>query len=536
MSLAEALPTSVRPRVPRPSKRDIVAGVSVALVLLPQSIAYAVLAGMPPAAGLAAAVVATTAAAPFVSSPYLQTGPVAITALLTFGALASLARPGDPEYIALAALLALLVGAVRLVIGASSTGVIAYLMSQPVLAGFMPAAAIVISESQLPAVLGVDVDGRGPSAILPALVDVGAWDLHAVGLAVLSAVVMVTTRRLHPLFPSVLAAVLVGLVAAIATGFDGALIGEIPAAVPTITLDLPWSQAPHLLVGAVVIALVGFAEASAISRTFARETRTRWNADREFVSQGVANLATGLVGAFPVGGSFSRSAVARSAGARTAWSGAISGVVVLGAMPFVGVVERLPSAVLAAIIIAAVAKLADPRELWGLRTLSRQQFSIGAITFVLSLALAPQIQYGVLIGVVLSVGAHLRRELSVATPSWLEGDTLHVRPLGVLFFGSGHRLNEQVDDLIAEHQEVTRVVLHMDRLGRVDVTGAMELQHVLDDVHEQGLAISIVDLTPTGKSIVGRVLCGEKYGVDLAEPPATMAMPGQLGGRDGHRP
>ncbi len=536
MSLSEALSPTVRPRIPRPTKGDAVAGASVALVLVPQSIAYAVLAGMPPAAGLAAAVAATTVAAPFVSSPYLQTGPVAITAMLTFGALASLARPGDPEYVALAALLALLVGIVRLAIGASRAGVIAYLMSQPVLAGFMPAAAIVIAVSQLPAALGIAVDGRGPATILPALVDVGAWDLHTLGLAAASAAVMVTTRRLHPLFPSVLAAIVIGLVGAIATGYDGALVGDIPGGLPRIVLDLPWAQTPHLVVGAVVIALVGFAEASAISRTFARETRTRWDADREFVSQGVANIATGLVGTFPVGGSFSRSAVARRAGASTAWSGAFTGLVVLAAMPLIGAVERLPTAVLAAVIIVAVAKLIDPRELLRLRTLSRQQFTIGAITFALALALAPQIQYGVVIGVLLSVGAHLRRELSVATPSWLEGDTLHVRPLGVLFFGSGHQLSEQMDNLIADHQEVTRVVLHMDRLGRVDVTGAMELQQLLDEVHDQGLDTSIVDLTPTGRSIIGRVLCGDEYGVDLEEPPATMAMPGQLGGRTGRRP
>ena len=536
MSLRTALPPSVRPRVPRPSRQDVVAGVSVALVLLPQSIAYAVLAGMPAAAGLAAAVVATTAAAPFVSSPYLQTGPVAITALLTFGALHTLAPSGTAAYVALAALLALLVGVLRLVIGATGNGVIAYLMSHPVLAGFTPAAAIVIMVSQLPAVLGVEVDGRGPSTILPALLDVGAWDLHAAGLAVLAAVVLLATQRLHRLFPAILSAAVVGVVAAVATDFDGALVGEIPVGVPTLVLDLPWSQAPNLLVGALVIALVGFAEASAISRTFARETRTRWDADREFVSQGVANLATGLVGAFPVGGSFSRSALARSAGARTAWSGAVTGLVVLAAMPLVGAFERLPSAVLGAIIIAAVARLADPRELWSYRTLSRQQFTIGAITFVLSLAFAPQIQYGVLIGVVLAIGAHLRRELSVATPSWVEGATLHVRPLGVLFFGSGHRLNAQVDNLIADHDEVTSLVLHMDRLGRIDITGAMELQHVLDEAHEQGLDVAVVDLTPTGKSIVDRVMSGDRYGVDLTAPPATAVMPGVLGGRSGDRP
>ena len=160
MTAAEADAAPWRPSLPRPTGRDALAGLSVALVLVPQSLAYAVLAGMPPAAGLAVGAVATLAAAPFVSSPYLQTGPVAITALLTFGGLAGIADPATPTYVGLAALLALLVGIVRLVIGATRAGALAYLMSQPVLAGFTPAAALVIAISQLPDMLGVEADGQ----------------------------------------------------------------------------------------------------------------------------------------------------------------------------------------------------------------------------------------------------------------------------------------------------------------------------------------------------------------------------------------
>ena len=518
----------LRPRLPRPTSRDVVAGLSVALVLLPQAVAYAVLAGMPPVTGLVVGSVATVAAVPFASSPFLQTGPVAITGLLVFGALSPLAEVASAEYVGLAAVLALMVGVVRLAIGATRTGGIAYLMSQPVMAGFVPAAAVVIAVSQAPALLGVAVDGRGPATILPALVDPGAWDLHALAIGLLVVAVMTFGRRAGALFPHVLVAVGVGLGVALLTGFDGDVVGEMPAMLPGLVLDLPYQRAPELLVSALVIALVGFAEVAAIARTFARRSRTRWDADREFVSQGVANVAVGLVGGFPVGGSFSRSAVAHGAGARTAWTGAFAGLVLLAATPLVVLFEQLPSAVLAGVIVAAVAKLMRPTELLELRRLSRQQFAVALVTFVLTLVIAPQIQYAVLVGVLLSIGAHLRRELSIAAPSWVSDDVLHVRPVGVLFFGSAHRLGDQVEDCLADHPEVGHVTVHLDRLGRVDVTGAQSLRQVLDDLHEQGTTTSVVDLSPTGAKIVQRVLSDPAYGVDAGSRAVDLPMPGQL--------
>lgn len=503
------------PSLPRPEGRDVVAGFSVALVLVPQSLAYAVLAGMPPAVGLTVGAVATIAAAPFVSSPYLQTGPVAITALLTFGGLAGLAEPASAPYLALAALLALMVGVLRLVIAVARAGSLAYLMSQPVLAGFTPAAALVIAISQLPEMLGMPAVGRGPVRIVPALLDVTAWDVTAMGFAALTVAVMLGARRVHRLFPAVLAAVVVGLVVARAVGFDGAVVGRIPGELPRLQFALPWSRLPDLLVPAVVIALVGFAEPAAIARTYAQETRSRWDADREFVSQGVANVASGVFGGFPVGGSFSRSAISRQAGARTGWSGAFTGLLVLLSLPVVGVFEGLPAAVLAAVIFASVLGLVRLAELRRLRRWSRQQFFIATTTFVLTLVLAPQIQIAIIVGVLLSVVAHLRRELELTAPHWVDRDALHLRPLGVLYFGSAHRLEDQVTDLLSDHPDVTRLVIHMDRLGRVDVTGALALRSLVEGLHGIGVATVVADLTPTSHKIVDRVLSDAEHDVEL---------------------
>lgn len=507
-------------RLGRPATGDLVAGLSVALVLIPQSVAYAVLAGMRPAQGLIVAAVATIAAAPFASSPWLQTGPVAITALLTFGALSTMAMPGTNQYVALGALLALLVGAIRIAIGLARAGALAYFMSQPVLAGFTPAAAIVIAASQLPAALGVERgDGGLVRGALMAVAQVGAWNPTAIVLSVLAIVVVVAARWIHPLVPGVLIVVVGALVYVAVAGYDGAVVGPIPDVVPIPSLALPWSAAGSLLVAAAVIALIGFAEASAIARVFAAETRTRWDADREFVSQGVANVAAGVFGGFPAGGSFSRSALNRAAGARTVWSGAITGVAVLAFLPLAGLLEALPMAVLAAIIIAAVAKLADIRPLLRLRTLSRMQFGIAAGTFVLTIVLAPRIQWAVVLGVLAAVVAHLRRELMIDVSVWTEDTTLHLRPHGVLYFGSANALENRFLALLHEHPDVDHLVVHFDSLGRVDVTGAMVIRGLCERAAGAGVRTTLTDFTPPSRKIVSRVLAGCPQ-ARLEDPPA----------------
>lgn len=478
----------------------------MALVLIPQSLAYAELAGLPPYYGLYAAMLPPIAAAFFASSPYLQTGPVAMTSLLTFGALAPLAVPGGAEYVGLAALLALIVGAARLAIGTVRIGWIAYLMSHPVLVGFTAAAALLIAGSQLPTVLGAAApDGDLVGRAIWSLLHPGAWGIEETALAVVTVGLVIGGRRIHPLFPGVFAAVLIGLGYSVVTGYTGSTIGAIPAGLPPFSLALEWPAVPDLLVPGGVIALVGFAEAAAISRTFATQERREWSPDREFVSQGVANLASGFSGGFPVGGSFSRSSVNRIAGARTRWSGAVTGLTVLAFLPVAGVVAQLPRAVLGAIVIAAVVKLLDPRPLVKPLQHSYPQTAIAWTTFVLTIALAPRIERAVVIGIAFTVFVHLWRELPVLVKSKYDDGVLQIEPQGVLFFASAPGLNQALVRLLAAHPDAERLVIDLSHLGRVDYPGALALQQVVSDAENAGLEVSFGDIPDHARRILRRV-------------------------------
>ena len=295
---------------PRPSPKDVIAGVGVALILIPQSMAYAELAGLPARHGLFAAALGPLAAAFFASSPYLQTGPVALTALLTLGALVPVAVPGSAEYVGFAALLALVVGIVRVLVGALRGGWVSYLMSRPMLDGFASGAAILIVCSQLPGAFSVDASGDGVlSRALWAIRHPSDWEQGSSLLAMLTLLIVIGARRLNPLVPGVLIATVVGLSFSLATDYGGPRLGDVDAGLPDLSLALPWASLPALVLPGIVIALVGFAEAASISRIYATKERMRWNPDQEFIGQGAANIAAGLFGGFPVGGSFSRSSL-----------------------------------------------------------------------------------------------------------------------------------------------------------------------------------------------------------------------------------
>jgi sulfate permease, SulP family len=486
---------------------DLVAGVTVALVLVPQSLAYAQLAGMPAYRGLYAAALPPLAAALIASSPHLQTGPVALTSLLTFGALASLAPPGSDEYVALGILLALLVGVVRVLVGLLRAGVVAYLISQPMLLGFVPAAAILIVAAQLPAVLGTSPEGDGIlERAFRTIGDPASWDGASVVLGVGTVVLMIAGRSVHRLFPATLVAVVFAIAFSRITDYDGSTVGPIPAGLPPFSLEFEWQELPVLVVPAAIIALVGFVEPSSIARTFAARDRRRWDANREFESQGVANIAAAVSGGFPVGGSFSRSALNRLSGARTRLSGAITGLAVLVFLPFSDVLSPLPTAVLGGIVIGAVLGLIRPLPVLRLAAISRPQFLVAGTTFVLTLALAPHVEWAVIAGIALAVGVHLWRELSLEVPSWVEDDALHMRPRGVLWFGAAARLEDRFLQLVADHRGIGQLVVHLDGLGRIDTSGALALRVLLHQAREAGLEIEIVDVRPRWRKLVARVI------------------------------
>ncbi len=499
---------------------DVVAGISVALLLIPQSMAYAGIAGLPAVHGLYAAMLPPIVAAFFVSSPYLQTGPVAMTAILSFGALSALATPMTPDYIGLAALLAIVVGVTRVLTGVLRVGFVAYLMSQPVLMGFTSAAAVLIIASQVPTALGVSgVDGTLLGGAAEAVFRPGGWSPTAILLAVGTMAVVSGGRKIHPVFPGVLVAVMLGTVYSGATGYEGAVLGSVPAGIPPFTLRLPWDQLRHLIVPGIVISLVGFAEPAAIARTMATKRREVWVADREFVSQGMANLAAGLTGGFPVGGSFSRTMVNVSAGGQSRWAGVVTGVAVLVFLPFAGVLSALPRAVLAGIVIAAVSQLVNLRSLVTLAKTSRGQAMVGAATFVLTLVLAPRIDLAVLLGIGFGIAVHLWRERRIQVLQRMDGDTLWLEVAGVLYFGSAARLEDRLEAELAAHPEATGLVLDLRRVGRIDYTSAAVIQRVATDIEEAGMTVRVIAAgPPQGLVLLERLLGPDSRWLESGEP------------------
>ncbi|MDH4118618.1 MAG: SulP family inorganic anion transporter [Acidimicrobiia bacterium] len=489
----------------RISPGDLIAGLSVALVAIPQALAYADLAGMPPGLGLVAAALPPIAAAFLASSRYLQTGPVALTGLLTFSALASLGlEPKSEDWIRAASLLALMVGVIRLALGLLGAGAIAYLLSQPVLTGFTAAASIIIIASQLPTAVGAETTSDGlfgrafESFTVP-------WHSQAVMVAVITAVIILGVRRIHRLIPGVLLAGVIAIILG-AAGIGGQPIGEVTASLPTLNLGFDWASLPILLVPAAVVALVGFAEPASIARTYAAMDRTSWSADREFLAQGAANITAGFTGAFPVGGSFSRTGVARMAGATSRWAGGIAGLIVLGFLPFARILEDLPKAFLAAVVIIGVAPLVRPDRILTVGRSSRPQGLVALITFVGTLALNPRIDLGITVGIAAAVLIHLWRELHLQVGRDFEGETVILRPKGVLFFASTPEMEDRLVKLIAQHPEASRVVIDLSGLGRIDYTGAVALRALCEDTTAAGLEVSLRGVPPQSTRLVNAVL------------------------------
>ena len=502
----------------RPSTGDLIAGVSVALVAIPQSLAYAELAGLPAQVGLYASALPSLLAAVFVSSRYLQTGPVALTSLLTFGALSSLAVTESPEYVALAGLLALLVGAFRVLLGLVRLGSVAYLLSEPVLTGFTTGAAILILSSQLPRVFDLEPDGA--SVLIratQALASPGDWSWTAVAFAAGTIVAIVGGRRLHRLFPGVLVAVVAGVIISSMTDYSGSIVGELDGGFVTLAFDFPWSKTPELVVAALAIALVGFAEPASIARTFAAEERQPWDANKEMVSQGVANLTAGVSGAFPVGGSFSRSSLNRMAGATSPWSGAVTGLIVLLALPLTPLLEKLPGAILGAIVLVAVFKLIKIDDLVTLFYQSLPQAVVGVGTLAATLAFAPRVERGVMVGVGLAVAVHLYRELTVTIESSRHDDVLTVAPQGVLWFATVPQIDRLIRAKIAEHPDIDDVIIDFSGVGRLDYSGAVALKRLVAELAAADTRVELANIKPGAAQAANVHLRDDPLGADQAE-------------------
>ena len=386
-------------------RADLLAGLTVAIVAVPQGLAYAQLAGLPPHLGLYAAFIPTVIAALWGSCAQLSTGPVALTSLLVAASLTPVLPAGAPGYLGLAVVLALLSGLLQGAAGLLRAGRIVERMPEAVVLGFVNAAALMIAASQLPALFGV-AGPREPNLLRTAIaLRDGLSGLHVsttlFGVSSLAA--MWWLRRVNPRWPGALLALVAGIAVSRLIDFEGRggrTIGDLPAGLPSFTLP-PGDLGLYvvLLPAALTIALVSFVEVLSSSKAISAKTGREWDIDRELVGQGLAKIAAAFSGAFPVSGSFSRSALNYTSRAKTPLASILCGLLVGVALLFAtGVLYHLPRAVLSAVIVLAVISLFTPGQMLALWRHAPRDGLVATITFAATLVTAPRIHYGLLGG------------------------------------------------------------------------------------------------------------------------------------------
>jgi high affinity sulfate transporter 1 len=384
--------------------RDLVAAIVLSALLVPQGMAYAELAGLPAITGLYTTVVCLVAYAVFGSSRYLVLGPDSSLGPIIAAIILPLAAGSSEQAVALAGMLALIVGAIAITAGVARLGFIADLLSQPVRIGYMAGLAATILASQLPTLFGFDVDGGNLIDDLVAFVrglDQTVLPALAIGLTALA--IILGLRRIAPRVPSILVAVVVTIILSAvldlaAMGVD--IVGDLPQGFPLPSFPaIDPSDLPLLIGGAIGITLVAVGDTISVSSGFAARQGLEVDGNQEIIGIGAANVAAGLFSGFPVSTSSSRTAVAEKAGARSQLTGVAAAALVLGMLVFVpGLVASLPMPVLAAIIIVASIGLLDVAGLRRLWIVRRSEFATALVTFA-GVALI-----GVLEGIVIAVG------------------------------------------------------------------------------------------------------------------------------------
>ncbi|MEZ5033159.1 MAG: solute carrier family 26 protein [Saprospiraceae bacterium] len=503
---------------------DLSAGLTVGVMLIPQGMAYAMIAGLPPVYGLYASTIPLILYALLGTSRQLAVGPVAMVSLLTAAGVATLAEPGSDTYIALAIALALMVGIIQFLLGAFRLGFLVNFLSHPVVSGFTSAAALIIGFSQLKHLLGIPLPkgGHVHEILLAAVRQIDQVHLPTFLLGAGGILVILVARRIDRRIPAPLLAVLLGILAVTILGLDQLgvrIVGEIPVGLPSLSLPaLNGSVIQSLLATALAISLVSFMESIAVAKAIQSRHRVdELDPNQELIALGAANIGGAFFQSYPVTGGFSRTAVNDQAGARSGLASIISaGLILLTLLFLTPLFHNLPNAILAAVIMVAVFGLIDYKEVIHLWHTDRSDLWMLAVTFVATLALG--IEEGILIGVVLSLGLVIYRTSRphIATLGRVPGsdfyrnverfDHLEIRPDililrldAQLYFANLNYCKDQIRRQVREKGPALRcLVLNAESISHIDSSAAQMLHDLIRDLRGQGLTIMM-------NSIIGPV-------------------------------
>jgi len=521
--LARWLPFLAWPRPDRATLRgEVLAGLTVAMFVIPQGVAYAALAGMPLVTGIYASFIPALIGVLFSASARLSVGPTALTSLLIGASLAPLAISGSAEWVSLAAWLALMSGVIQLVMGAGRLGWLLKLVNSPVLIGFTQGAAVLIVVSQLPALSGFT--GRPMAQWLSG--PPPDWIALAFGLGTMALLWLAKLR--WPRLPAAMVVVVLGALASAAIGYalrGGAVVGALPTGLPAPYWpgSISLQTFGTLLLPAMMITLVSFLETASSAKIDNGRAGKLWNENQDLIGQGLAKIASALSGAFATSSSFSRSAINLYAGAKTGWATIVCVVLVgfalLWLMPLL---YHVPQAVLAGLVVTAILGLVRPAAFVNLWRVSRIEGATAFATFALTIATAPAIYWGVLAGLAMSLSHYMYRHLHPRIIEvglhpdgslrdrhlWhlppLRDDVFALRMDAELDFASASTLERAIAQQLAGRPELRAVCLFAQPINRIDVTGAEVFGSIRQSLAARGVALHLSGLKLPAQTTLDR--------------------------------
>ncbi|MEM9050203.1 MAG: SulP family inorganic anion transporter [Pseudomonadota bacterium] len=487
--------------MPRLTRRDLradaIAGMTGAAIVLPQGVAFAIIAGLPPEYGVYTAIVTAFIAALFGSSKIMVSGPTTAISVVVFTTLAPMAEPGSARYIELALLLTIMVGVIQVVAALARMGQIVAFVSHSVMTGFTAAAALLIGVSQLPNAMGVTVERGGTviDRLVRTVEAADAFSLTALTISVATLVTVAVLQSISKKLPGFLVALAVGGLigwAFQAHGESVPTVGALPAALPALYLpDIDFSDVSLLGQGAFAIALIGLLEALSIGRAMAIRRHERFDATQEIFGQGLSNVVGGFFQCYVGSGSFTRSGINMEVGARTPLAAMLSSVF-LAAMTLLllPLIALIPTPAIAGLILYVAWRLIDRREIRHILTSSTSETAVLGVTFAAGLLV--ELDFAIYLGVIASLMVFLHKSsqpvLGVGAPKLVNGQRKFVaarennlpecpqitilRLDGTLYFGSVEHVEREFRRVERERPQARIKVLILKGVGNVDLSGA----------------------------------------------------------------
>jgi len=512
-------------------KSDMFSGITIAVMLIPQGMAYALVAGLPPEYGLYACIFPPIVYAMLGTSNKISIGPVALDSILIITGLSLLAQPGSERYLQLAIMLTLMVGLLQCLWGLMKLGFVANFLSYPVIVGYTSAAALTIMVSQLPNVMGVAAEGSNVFELLYQLLQkFSQWQLLSLALAGLGMGFMIYPKKFFPGLPYALLLLVLGMLAA---GFWGlqnlglAVVDQVPQGLPSLSLpQLSQSDFFDLLSLAITVAIMGYVGTMSICKAQQKPgDKIATQPNQELLAVGLANVLGAFLKCFPVSASFSRSAAFRQSGALTQVSALVSSLLILLVVLFLTplfTVFPLPKVLLAVVIIVSVSGLFKYREMISLYRHSRREFYILLTTFMVTLLLG--IQQGLLIGIALSIflviyktarphmtelgaieGGRLFRNIHRFTEAEVRPEVLIFRFDAPLYFANtDYFLNQLYGWLRARPAgQLKFVVFDAEAVSSIDSTGLLMLEQLIESLEQQGICLCLTNVIGPVRDAIG---------------------------------